>query len=65
MDAITEATQGGEVDVRIHNRLYRYGLYSLLSKCGEQINVVYADGTGKCDSCGLWFGVVECEEGEE
>lgn len=33
-------------------------------KCGERINVVYADGTGKCGNCGLIFGVVECEEGK-
>ena len=33
-------------------------------KCGERINVVYADGTGKCGNCGLIFGVVECEEDE-
>ncbi len=33
-------------------------------KCGERINVVYADGTGKCGNCGLIFGVVEFEEGK-
>lgn len=33
-------------------------------KCGGEINTYYGDGTGKCDNCGLRFGVVECEEEE-
>ncbi len=34
------------------------------SKCGADIMEHFADGTGKCDTCGFRFGVVESEESE-
>ena len=33
-------------------------------RCGRETSIYYGDGTGKCDNCGLRFGVVECEEDE-
>lgn len=33
-------------------------------RCGRETSIYYGDGTGKCDNCGLRFGVVECEEEE-
>jgi len=33
--------------------------------CGEEVKEAYADGTSKCEVCGMRFGVVEvCEESE-
>lgn len=33
--------------------------------CGEKVAEVYADGKIRCDKCGLYFAVVECDEVED
>ena len=33
--------------------------------CGEKVAEAYADGTVRCDKCGLYFAVVECDEVED
>lgn len=30
--------------------------------CGKEINGWIIDGIGRCDACGLVFGVIECDE---
>lgn len=32
--------------------------------CGERITCWVVDGIGRCDSCKLMFGVIECDESE-
>ena len=32
--------------------------------CGERITGWVVDGMGRCDSCKLVFGVIECDESE-
>ena len=33
--------------------------------CGEEVAEAYADGKVRCDKCGLYFAVVECDEVED
>lgn len=33
--------------------------------CGEEVAEAYADGKVRCDKCGLYFAVVECDEAED
>lgn len=33
--------------------------------CGANIEESFADGTCRCGECGLRFGVIESEQGEE
>ena len=33
--------------------------------CGEEVAESYADGTVRCDKCGLYVAVVECDEVED
>lgn len=30
--------------------------------CGKEINGWIIDGIGRCDACGLVFGIIECDE---
>ena len=31
-------------------------------KCGNEVTVLYGDGTAECELCGYHFAVIECEE---
>lgn len=33
--------------------------------CGERISECFADGTARCDACGMRFGVIEVDDDEE
>lgn len=33
--------------------------------CGERIYECFGDGTGKCDECGMRFGVIEVDDEEQ
>lgn len=33
--------------------------------CGEEVVIGFADGTMRCNNCGLRFGVIEVDDEEE